>query len=393
MIIYILNAVSSCLLMWCEGKIDNHNKFVKGFILFLIIFFPSLIAAFRGLTVGTDILTYVKPIQDIANNSNDYWDFINYNGFLENGDAFSRFEKGYVSLAYFCSRFNNSLSLNFFLSELIIMFCLVFGLIRLKRIRNTNIPLWLGLAVFYSFFYNLSFNMVRQSMAMFILFYAFTYLIDKKWIEYVIFVFIATLFHNTAIIGFLFLIIYWFIIEKHSNMHFSIGKNKIKNEGIRTLFIMILILIIFLFLPLLKDIVNVIGLTKYSGYIPNQIHFSRSQFLIKLPFLLILLVNWRSIENSNNRLRYFYLAIIIIDILLSQLSGIGTTSSEYGSRISWYTSVFYIYMVPDIIISDNKYKNIILVSLLILFLIIYWYIYIVILNYNATIPYIFAINK
>ena len=98
---------------------------------------------------------------------------------------------------------------------------------------------------------------------------------------------------------------------------------------------------------------------------------------------------------KDNPLRYFYLSIAIIDILLSQFSGQSSSASasQYGARISWYTSVFYIYSIPSALMADkNKNKRILLTIFLVLFLIAYWYIFTVVLNYNETFPYIFARN-
>lgn len=96
---------------------------------------------------------------------------------------------------------------------------------------------------------------------------------------------------------------------------------------------------------------------------------------------------------KKNRLRYFYLAIALMDILLSQFSGQSSsaTVSEYGARISWYTSAFYIYSIPNALKTDlNKNRKIILTIGLVVFLSIYWYYFTVVLNYNDTFPYVFS---
>ena len=82
--------------------------------------------------------------------------------------------------------------------------------------------------------------------------------------------------------------------------------------------------------------------------------------------------------------------MFITDMFVSQFSGNETTSTGYGSRIAWYAAVFYIYALPDMLNSKDKGKNIILTVLLGIYLIIYWYVFTVVLNYNDTVPYIFA---
>lgn len=387
MIIYIVTASASCLLIWLEEKLSSKNKIGKILMLVLSILIPTLVAAFRSDIIGTDVRTYVKPIQDWANSNSTYSDFINYSGTLINGEPFNRFEKGYVSLVYFCSRINSSLSFNLFVSELIMIGCVLYGLIKFNRIRKISIVL--GLFVFYTIFYNMSFNMVRQSIAMFILLFGFNYLLKEEWLKYFVIVVLAYLFHNSAIIGLLFFVVYYFLYcKKQGKYNFSIRNEVITNEMLRTAIVILIGLILLLILPILRNIINAMGFSQYAAYIPSHINFSLRQILVRLPFLLVLLAEWQ--DNKDNKLRYFYLIMFLTDIFVSQFSGNETTSTGYGSRIAWYAAVFYIYALPDMLNTKNKGKEIILTVLLVIYLIIYWYVFTVVLNYNATVPYIFA---
>src|SRR5699024_12681418 len=66
-------------------------------------------------------------------------DFINFQGILNNGQPFQRFEKGYVTLIYLSSRVTPKLWFNFFVTELIILVCVVLGMIKFSRIRNISL--------------------------------------------------------------------------------------------------------------------------------------------------------------------------------------------------------------------------------------------------------------
>lgn len=386
MIVYIVTASLSCLLIWLEEKISSKNKIEKILFLVLAILIPTLVAAFRSDIIGTDVRTYVEPIQNWANSNNTYSNFINYNGTLINGELFNRFEKGYVSLIYFCSKINPSLSFNLFVSELIMIGCVLYGLIRFNKIRQISIVL--GLFIFYNIFYNMSFNMVRQSIAMFILLFGFNYLLKEEWLKYFVVVVLACLFHNSAIIGLLFFVIYYFLYcKKQDKYNFSIRNEVITNEMIRTIIVVVIGLILLSILPILRNLINAIGFPQYAVYIPSHINFSLRQILVRLPFLLILLAEWP--DNKDNKLRYFYLIMFLTDIFVSLFSSNETTATGYSSRIAWYAAVFYIYALPDMLNFKNKSKDIILTILLVIYLIIYWYVFTVVLNYNATVPYVF----
>lgn len=387
MIIYILTIGISTLLLNYGVKLKD-STFMRNAAILLAIFIPAVVAAGRAETIGTDVRTYAEPLQKFANLNNNFADYINFQGILNNGQPFQRFEKGYVTLIYLASRVTPKLWLNFFITELLILGCVVLGLIKFNKIRNISIGL--GIFIFFTFFYNLSYNLIRQSIAMFILFYGFSYLVEKDWIKYIITIFVAFLFHSSAIVGFLFMLIYWLLYRKtKKNLYFKLSNEYIlSRQAVLSLFFSLAI-IVFLFSPsIIREILNTFNLSKYISYLPSAIHGSWIELIIRLPFLAILLLEWK--DNRDNKLRYFYLVIIVLDICLSQLSGNDSAATMFGSRISWYTSVFYIYIMADMLNEKRDNKTFLLKLLLILYLCIYWYIFIGVLNYNETVPYVFS---
>lgn len=279
--------------------------------------------------------------------------------------------------------------LNFFASEVIILSTLIAGLYKFNK--KYRVSLCLSFFIFLTLFYNSSFNLVRQCIAIFILFYGFNFLIRKEWIKYIITIVIAMLFHNSAIIGVLFLLIYWFLYGKEEKRK-SKTENIFNNNYLKIICIAIVGLILTFMPIVMKRIFSSSPLfAQYLGYIPDTISLSISQLVVKLPFLIIILIEWKSMKD--NPLRYFYLLMAIIDILFSQFSGYSalSTASAFAGRISAYTSAFYIYSVPNALMLDvNKNRKIILMFVLILFLIVYWYHFTIVLNYNETFPYVFS---
>lgn len=384
MFIYIFTATISSWIIWFEEKISNKNSRFKKFLLLIAILIPAIVAGMRADTIGTDVRTYIEPLQYFAASSNKFSEYINYNGLLFNGEYLLRFEKGYLSLIYLCSRIDKSLFLTFFVSEFIILGTLIMGLYEFNK--KYPLSLCLGFFIFLTFFYNLSFNLSRQCIAIFILFFGFNFLIRNEWVKYIIAVLIAMLFHNSAFIGIFFLLIYYFLADKVKDK-----SNFFTNTELKVLIITVISLVVVLMPSLIKHIFSSTIFNTYLNYIPDSIHLSMRQLIIKLPFLIIILMEWKNMEK--NPLRYFFITIALLDILLSQFSGQSSsaTVSEYGARISWYTSAFYIYSVPNALNSDsNKNRKIILMLGLVIFLSIYWYYFTVILNYNDTFPYIFS---
>ena len=138
----------------------------------------------------------------------------------------------------------------------------------------------------------------------------------------------------------------------------------------------------------LPAVLNFGGFSHYTDlyFVNNTVGFSFGNLALRLPFLMILVMQWNHLRINNNRLRYFYLTITIIDILLTQLS----SRSAYASRIGYYTTVSYLYAIPDEIAAENNVlKRYIMYAFIIICVILYWYYFMVILGYNETVPYVF----
>lgn len=386
MTIYALTISISTFLLYFETKLKD-NPFLRNVLILFAILLPAIIAGGRANTIGTDIKSYAEPLQRFANLNSNFTDFINFQGILNNGQPFQRFEKGYVTLIYLSSRVTPNLWFNFFVTELIILVCVVLGMIKFSRIRN--ISLCIGIFIFFTFFYNMSFNLIRQSLAMFILFYGFSYLVKKEWIKYIITIFVASLFHSSAIIGCLFMFVYWLLYRNtKTQLYFKLNNDHVlSKQALLSLFLSLMVVIALFSPAIIKEILSSFNLSQYVSYLPSSIKGSWIELITRLPFFAILLVEWRN--NSKNKLRYFYLVMTVLDICLSQLSGNDSAATVFGSRISWYTSVFYIYSMSDMLEAKKDTKTLVSKILLILYLCIYWYVFTVVLNYNETVPYIF----
>lgn len=387
MIVYILTIGISTLLLYCGDEIKT-NRIFKRLLTLSAILIPALVAGGRANVIGTDVKTYAEPLQNFANLNNNFTYFLNFQGFLSNGQPFQRFEKGYVSLVYFASRVTPKIWFNFFITEFIILCCVVLGMFKFSKIRNISISI--GIFTFFAFFYNQSFNLIRQSLAMFILFYGFSYLVNKDWLKYVLIIFVAFLFHHSAIIGFSFLFIYWILtVNTKKQLNFKLNADHVLSPQTTKALMLCIVVIVATFSPsIIGGILATLGLGQYVSYLPSAaIHGSWVELLIRLPFLAILLLEWK--DNSGNKLKYFYLVIVVLDICLSQLSGHDSAATEFGSRIALYTSAFYIYIMADMLNAKKNSKSLLLKVILVVYLCFYWYLFSVVLNYNETVPYIF----
>ena len=120
------------------------------------------------------------------------------------------FEIGFTILVYVIEKITESWSIVLFFIHVFIVTPVYIGL---RRVHKTY-PIYFGMLVFYLMFYNASLNMMRQWMAMAFLFMGFSYLFFENKKKYCAIVVIACLFHISAVIGFVIMLIYMYTAKK-----------------------------------------------------------------------------------------------------------------------------------------------------------------------------------
>lgn len=123
------------------------------------------------------------------------WDYLTYYNFLEKPGGAPYFEPA-VRLFYYIAQFFNAPWILFAIFFILTMLFILLGI----RERSSNE--YESVIIFMALFYFESMNIIRQFLAIAILFYAFKYVKSKRLICYVIWVFVASLVHTSA----------WFVI-------------------------------------------------------------------------------------------------------------------------------------------------------------------------------------
>lgn len=181
MLPYILVLFFVIAWAYLEKRILNRSAFWLP-ALVLILF-----ATIRDYTIGTDTPTYTRYFRSHTN---------------PNGVTFNPFiEQGYQFLEHLTLRISFDYSFYFFICSSIIV---ILSLLTIKKLSSDYV-MSLFCHIAYGF-YTFSFSGVRQGIAMAICLYAHSFIINRKFIPAVIIVFIATLFHVSAYIMFIFLI-------------------------------------------------------------------------------------------------------------------------------------------------------------------------------------------
>lgn len=178
--------------IFLEKKSLNRNAFWVPF--FVLVFFSSI----RSYLVGTDTGNYTS----------DFRNLLDSNYYIFRSDL----EYGYQLLEYFVLKFTHNYFWLFFVSSVIVVGSYLY------IFRKKSEDYFLSVIIFISFgFYLFYFNGLRQGIAMAIVALATSSLINKNFLKYALIILLASFFHKTALIMFLF----YFIIHLEFKLEYK----------------------------------------------------------------------------------------------------------------------------------------------------------------------------
>lgn len=315
------------------------NKFIL-LISFLIIFLPHALR----YGIGTDYFyTYVPGFFRTARGE------LFYNEYL-----FDLLNK----IIYF---FTDDFRYLFFICSFLFFIFIYKGILDNSR----NIPLSV-LLIFLTQVYFYSMNMVRQSIAIAIIFYSFKFIKEQKHFKFCIFNFIAFLIHSSAIIMLPFSFLVNLNIKK---------RNKL----------LVLLFMIF-FSSLFGDVIfNFINkYTEYGWYYDSVYSKEIIPITLVLLNLVLFFIDLIFIKNSDkygnilSNIIFFTICVIII-----------SPAFPLVNRIIKYFTVFHLLYIPYIfkVLKNSKFNFYLKTCVLLMFFTIMFY-QIYILGGEAVLPYV-----
>ncbi len=374
MIIYLIVFVLSYIFAFFAEKKYKKNKKSKYFIFFsmLAVVIPSALAGLRKSGIGTDTKIYIDGTFRVVCNMKNLSQFTNY---LLNGN--NRIEPLYFLINFIVSRFSHNINGMYFVLQLVIMSLTYAACIKISNDNKFSMPY----LIFLLLYYNRSLNICRQTIAISIVLFAFSYAWEQKFLKYFISVLIAFCFHKSAAIA---IFIYWLIplITDAENK-----KNKNKLIFRFSIFIGSLFILIFYrsFLTFLIKDLHIIGENYYKYVYAERIRIQPIELVFKIimiPFYLVFNRYYKDTYRIGDFLSYF----MIIDLILYS---IGFYALD-AQRLSFYFGIFNIFLIPQI---GNCFKGqkskMVVNTFFIMGLVLYWYWYYCFRNYHETYPYQF----
>lgn len=380
MTVYLVSFTLSVLLI-AYGQKKRPSAFWSISALALLI--PCLVAGLRAQTVGTDVMVYVKPMTAAAIQAENLKEFFTGYWFAQWRNLYvQNYEVGFSLLVYGVANLTHSLKAVLF----VIQACMVVPVyIALARNRK-SIPLWLGMAIYYLLFFNATLNMMRQWIAMAFLLLAFQMLRERKLFACLVLIGISVLFHNTAIVAIPIFLLFWVLwLVRYSR--FQHNNLTLQGSSVVTGLLVIVAMAAIMNLPLLMKLLSMVGLGAYNSYLSGEgVTLMLGQIVIRLPLVFVLFASWKQMCRTDAATP-FYMAMVLLDLVVSQLVSV----DDNALRIGAYLSVYAILWVPSAYRTwNNRTKRVLLTILVLCYSLFYWYYTFVLSGRHSTYPYAFA---
>ena len=330
-VVYGLTLLISLLLSVVAQK-KNKKKYIIVAALVL-----TVIAGLRAVSVGIDTKNYVRLFGHIADGN------LNLAHGLE------------TSFKYICAFllaiWNNN---NF----LFFIFALITNVLIFARLWDfkDRISLPWATMIYFGVFYFMTFNIMRQFVAVAIIFYGTRYLAEKKYFKFLFFVLLGFLFHKSALLG-----IGFVVLDIFAWKHLSRKQKKF----LRLIIVLGLVVLLFL---------TIVIFGRYSHYFNNiQFNFGLMLFVKLMLFILTVFLVKNPYNDECDENGYSIKAYTFTTVRIYYLVGILGMMLEYFfpymGRIGIYFYIFEMVYMGMLFKSCKKdtIMKIILIAIILLY--------------------------
>lgn len=379
MAIYLLSFALSVGLMSIAQK-QKTKYFVLLSTVALLI--PCLLSALRASNVGTDTTVYLKPLTHAALQADNFIEYLRSYWFSSWHNLYVKdYEIGFSALVYVVTKLTASMAA----VQFAVCAAIVVPIYIALAMNRDKLPVWLGMLFFYLFFFNSTLNMMRQWVAMAFLLLAFQFLTEKRWGWMAVLSLSALLFHMSAVIVVIVYFIYWlfYLLRDWEFVH---NNFKLSGKMLAVILITLVSFVAILNLDLLIQLMEMVGIDRFSTYLKGDtMHLLVNQIIIRLPLILLFVINWKHLRRFTPH-GAFYLVILFIDMVLSQLISVDV----YSFRIGYYFTVYLMLGIPALYAGIPCHvKRTATTVILVAYCLFYWYYTYVMQLRHETIPYTF----
>lgn len=328
----VIFAISISLFHLASKQSYRKIGFWLTYLIFILLL--SLIEGCRDLTIGTDLDVYgIRYFEDARRSHH----LIKYISELEG-------EWGYHTFMWLCARLSSDIHVMLFVSALL---KIVLASVAYLKMRNQLNPTLLMFS-YLCFSYVTGFNIMRQALAASIVIFALPYLLERKWIPYLILSLLAMTLHSSAFMSIVLAALY-FVTKMKGGIWLSL----------------IIIAIIYSFSFAIMAYIQILDLGLYSDkaslYLEKEgVTTAKSNIVIACLCILFVL-RYRSYLKTNHSFDYFFL-LVVTSLFLTFMS----SYFEVAVRLSWY--IFYLLgLMYTIIIKKLSKRRLLSMTYIVIF--------------------------
>ncbi len=282
-------------------------------ILLIIAILISGIAVGMRFNIGIDTPKYAEWVITLGNRSS-----------FQEALQWTDHERSFVFLSYFTYKITGSYRLLFLVYAIATAGFFLTGLWNFRK-EVDIVPSLLYYIVFLQ--WNSMCNIMRQSLAMAIIFWGFQFIRDRKTIKYILSVLLATVFHTSAIVS----IVLLFWGENNSKIGIAMRKCKL------------FIALGLLFLPRVIITIMTLISNRYNYLIKTKTGFG---FIVNVVIIIALYYYVQKNKKRNDRTQYLIFQITV----LASIFVISDYTIGEAARFREYFNTIYIlalgYMSP-----------------------------------------------
>lgn len=371
MAVYIFSFTISGLLFFLSEKVVVKQRKMVALCALIV---PCLIAGLRSSTIGTDIKTYLLPMTKAALNAGSFEEYWNTSWWwLYKYIGVSEYELGFGITVYIIAHIFGSIHAVQFVIQALTIVPIYLACKKLQKIRN--FPVWLFMLVYFSLMFNMSLNLMRQSIGVSFILLAYSYLVNNERKKCVILTMVATFFHISSLLG-----IVVFLVHEYANSNIKSHCKSYQSYYPKMLIIIFGGLSVIVGVGIVADLLSTVGLGRYVSYISGQLEFLPNQLIVRVPVFALLLFSWRILKDKFDGI--FLFSMLWFDLVCSQFA----STSSFGGRISICFMVFELITMPSIYVASKRNK--LILAIIITYLGFYWWYYYVFIGKGMTVPYV-----
>ena len=361
MIIYILCYLSVGILLYNFEK-QRHQKIA----VFLCIMLLSLLAGFRDVSIGTDVKIYANGVYFAASKVTNVKELFNFL-FHSSLHTVNEIESAYLFVAFVGAKVFKSLFGTLFLTSLVINIGVFAGLYRIREHLSYNI----AIMVYCFMFYQNTYNLMRQWMAMAIIIYGIKYIYDRNLFKYIITVLVAMLFHKSAFIG-----ISLYLIA----LYMEKPRNLLRQVVIVVGAVLGVVYFQTIVLALTSSGILTVKYLKYA--LGENVSLFWQELVIRIPPIALCAVLYKPMKKTDEH-HAFWFIIMLIEAAISQLHSI----MDFATRIGAYFWVSQIIEMSVACKIGRRNQRVLSKSLVMSYVILYWFVIYIYFGFNDTYPY------